>query len=192
MTIMNRNIEDYVKVYEDFLDKDFCNQTIEKLEDAEWSMHQFYQAGSGDYVSYENELSVSWSNIPERQIIQDKMWNIIDRYIRKDHAHCAEWWNGWNGYSSVRFNKYDESTQMKIHCDHIHSMFDGQMKGIPTLSVLGVLNDDYEGGDFVMWQDTVMRFPQGSIVIFPSNFMYPHRVDPVTKGVRYSYVSWVW
>lgn len=192
MTIMNRNIEDYVKVYEDFLDKDFCNQTIEKLKDAEWAMHQFYQAGSGDYVSYENELSVSWSNIPERQIIQDKMWNIIDQYIRKDHAHCAEWWNGWNGYSSVRFNKYDESTQMKIHCDHIHSMFDGQIKGIPTLSVLGILNDDYEGGDFVMWQDTVMRFPQGSIVVFPSNFMYPHRVDPVTKGVRYSYVSWVW
>ena len=31
-----------------------------------------------------------------------------------------------------------------LHADHIHSMFDGEKKGIPILSVLGVLNDDYE------------------------------------------------
>ena len=56
-----------------------------------------------------------------------------------------EWFGGWNGYSELRFNKYDETTQMKLHCDHIHSMFDGTRKGIPALSLLGCLNDDYEG-----------------------------------------------
>ena len=29
-------------------------------------------------------------------------------------------------------------------------MFDGERKGIPILSVLGVLNDDYEGGEFYL------------------------------------------
>ena len=88
MTIMNRNIEDYVKVYEDFLDKDFCNQTIQKLEDAEWAMHQFYQAGTGDYVSYENELSVSWSNISERQIFIYNMlgqWSYLGMFNTNIH-----------------------------------------------------------------------------------------------------------
>jgi len=28
------------------------------------------------------------------------------------------------------------------------------------------------------------------MLIWPSNFMYPHLVKPVTKGIRYSVVSW--
>mgnify|MGYP001213588018 CR=1 FL=1 len=31
---------------------------------------------------------------------------------------------------------------------------------------------------------------KGDVVIFPSNFMYPHRVEKVTKGTRYSFVTW--
>lgn len=37
---------------------------------------------------------------------------------------------------------------MRKHYDHIHSIFDGQRKGIPVLSMLGILNNDYEGGEF--------------------------------------------
>jgi predicted 2-oxoglutarate/Fe(II)-dependent dioxygenase YbiX len=70
-------------------------------------------------------------------------------------------------------------------------MFDGERKGIPILSVLGVLNDDYEGGEFYLI-DEKTDLSKGDIIIFPSNFMYPHKVEPVTKGVRYSYISWIW
>ena len=31
----------------------------------------------------------------------------------------------------------------------------------------------------------------GSGIIFPSNFMFPHEVKPVTKGERWSLVSWL-
>jgi predicted 2-oxoglutarate/Fe(II)-dependent dioxygenase YbiX len=80
---------------------------------------------------------------------------------------------------------------MALHADHIHSMFDGERKGIPILSVLGVLNDDYEGGEFVLIDEKI-DLNKGDIIIFPSNFMYPHKVEPVTKGTRYSYISWIW
>ena len=40
---------------------------------AEWSTHQFYQANSGDYKSYENDLSVSWSNVKQRKEIQERL-----------------------------------------------------------------------------------------------------------------------
>ena len=81
---------------------------------------------------------------------------------------------------------------MALHCDHIHSLFEGNRKGIPILSVLGVLNDDYNGGEFIMFDDYEIKFKQGDILIFPSNFMFPHKVEPVTKGTRYSFISWVW
>jgi len=81
---------------------------------------------------------------------------------------------------------------MAEHCDHISSLFDGKIKGIPMLSVVGQLNEDFEGGEFVMWGDKVIEFESGDLIIFPSNFVYPHRVEPVTKGSRYSYVSWAY
>ena len=30
----------------------------------------------------------------------------------------------------------------------------------------------------------------GRVIIWPSNFMYRHRVTPITKGTRYSVVCW--
>jgi predicted 2-oxoglutarate/Fe(II)-dependent dioxygenase YbiX len=28
------------------------------------------------------------------------------------------------------------------------------------------------------------------MLIWPSNFLYPHKVNPVKKGIRYSMVCW--
>ena len=81
---------------------------------------------------------------------------------------------------------------MQNHCDHIHSMFDGVRKGVPILSLIGILSNDYEGGELTFFEDKKIDTKKGDLLVFPSNFLYPHKVAPVTKGVRYSYVSWVW
>ena len=81
---------------------------------------------------------------------------------------------------------------MENHHDHIQHMFDGKRKGAPVLSIIGILNDDYEGGELIMFEDKKINTKKGDLIIFPSNFLYPHEITPVTKGVRYSYVSWVW
>jgi predicted 2-oxoglutarate/Fe(II)-dependent dioxygenase YbiX len=80
---------------------------------------------------------------------------------------------------------------MEMHVDHIHSLFDGERKGIPALSILGLLNDDFDGGEFVMW-DEDMKLNAGDIIIFPSNFLYPHKVNTITNGERYSVINWAW
>ncbi len=58
------------------------------------------------------------------------------------------------------------------------------------LSMSIVLNSDFEGGDFEINMDGKKspRLEKGSIIVFPS-FM-EHRVAPVTKGIRYSLVTW--
>ena len=61
---------------------------------------------------------------------------------------------------------------------------------VRKLSMSIVLNSDFEGGDFELRDlvDRVSRLEEGSIIVFPS-FM-GHRVAPVTKGIRYSLVTW--
>lgn len=186
------SLRSYVSIYKNFVPEDLRKDTVEALKNAEWDIHTFYNPITDSVKSNYYDLSVSHSNIYGKKEIQDSLWHAIHRYMSEDHKEVNEWWSAWNGYTELRFNKYGIGTSMDLHCDHIHSMFDGERKGVPILTVLGALNDDYEGGDFVMWGDEKIDFPAGSVMIFPSNFLYPHQVKSVTSGVRYSYVSWVW
>ena len=56
------------------------------------------------------------------------------------------------------------------------------------------MNNDYEGGDLT-WSMHGKEFMRSktkpnSMIIWPSSFLYPHGVEPVTKGTRYSIVAW--
>jgi hypothetical protein len=124
-------------------------------------------------------------------LIVNKSTNLFgEKYVVVDKIG-GESFSGWKGFSQIRFNRYSEGQSMAKHNDHIHSIFDGQIKGIPVLSIVGVLNDDYQGGEFIMFDDYEIKFKAGDVLLFPSIFLYPHLVKPVTKGTRYSLVSWV-
>ena len=187
---MNRDIESYLKVYKVLSDED-CIRTVDALKerDEEFAMHSFYNSPTGTIYTNENEISISYSNIETKELIVKEIWNTLFKYI--DELKM-DWFKGWSGYNGVRFNRYSTDTQMKIHCDHIHTMFDGNRKGIPILSIIGSLNNDYEGGELVFWTDKVVELKAGEIMIFPSIFLYPHEVRMITKGTRYSFVSWAW
>ena len=59
------------------------------------------------------------------------------------------------------------------------------------ISMVFYLNDDFEGGDFVFPELKVRVRPEpGMMVCFPSNHQYMHGVEPVTRGKRYSIVTW--
>jgi predicted 2-oxoglutarate/Fe(II)-dependent dioxygenase YbiX len=54
-----------------------------------------------------------------------------------------------------------------------------------------ILNDDYEGGEFGFFdREVVYKLKKGSAITFPSNFLYPHEIMPVTSGTRYSIITW--
>ena len=192
---MKKYLKDYI-YKSSFLDKQFCNETIaelQKIKKSNWQEHTFSNPKDKTLIklSNNNELDILYSNeIKNTEIIMRDLWYQINNYIKKNLNF--PWFDGWNGYTHIRYNKYIENKKMALHCDHIHSIFDGERKGIPILSCLGVLNDDYEGGEFIMFDDYKIKLKQGDLLIFPSNFMYPHKVDPVKKGTRHSYISWVY
>ena len=189
---MDRDLSSYVVVLENWLDPEACKQTTKELSVAPWQQHTFYNPTDGSYStrSGSKELDISYANnVSTRGYITQRIWDAFKEY----QTHFAfPWFNSWAGFSEVRFNKYEETRMMAEHCDHIHSMFDGERKGIPTMTFLAMLNDDYTGGEFVMWGDEVVPVSAGSAIVFPSCYLYPHRVEPVTAGTRYSCVSWAY
>lgn len=187
---MDYDIRKYLKVYDNVFTPDFCAEIINQLETAPWEQHYYYNSFYNDKQHLENDVVVSYLEFLEKQKVQQELWSVIKKYIVDDFG--KKWFGSWAAYSPCRFHKYVTGTKMKNHCDHIHSLFDGQMKGVPILSVIGSLNDDYKGGELVFWEDEVVELKAGQVMIFPSNFLYPHEVRTVLEGNRYSFVSWVW
>ena len=90
--------------------------------------------------------------------------------------------------SDIEILKYENTGFYTWHVDHFSK--------IPrTMSCILLLNNDYKGGNLCF------RNPDGTgewevevrpnrMIIWPSIFLFPHTVKPVTKGKRYSVVAW--
>ena len=60
-----------------------------------------------------------------------------------------------------------------------------------VLSTVAYLNDNYVGGEIYFPQVDVEIKPEaGSIIFFPSNFVFSHTVKPITDGFRYAVPQW--
>ena len=188
---LKTDLRHYLKHFKNHIDNNLCDTLVHEMKTIEFSQHKFHNPITGEFKtrSGSKELSISYDDCPSKPILWDRLWYAIRDYLEYIDM---PWFTGWSGYTTPRFNKYDEDKKMALHCDHIHNMFDGERKGIPVLSVLGVLNDDYKGGEFIMFNDTEIKFDKGDVLVFPSLFLYPHKVEPVKSGTRYSYISWVW
>jgi len=190
---MKKDLESYIKVY-NVLDKKTCSEIVKDLKTKTWSEHRFYNfhKKEGVKLSGKNELDTCWGNdqFIHYDNIMKKIWDTLHIYYYKDLNFS--WLPGWNGYTQLRFNRYQKNKKMAHHWDCINSMFDGERKGIPTLSIVGNLNENYIGGKFIMFKDKEIKLKTGDFLMFPSTFLYPHKVEPVTKGTRYTFVSWVW
>ena len=193
---MDKNIEHYFYREENFLDEEYCDSCVNELRKNDWKNHEWYvpNADLHDSPQGENEpeiisRDVFSGNVEKINdfIVEELRLSILD-YIS---SFKFDWFVGWKGYSAMKFIRYHPGQQMQTHCDHISSLFEGG-HGIPVLSIIGLLNDDYEGGDLIMFEDKKIDTKKGDLMIFPSNFLYPHEITPVTKGVRYSFVSWAW
>lgn len=85
------------------------------------------------------------------------------------------------GYNLLRYNIG------QFYVQHTDSFKEQQR----SVSCSFLLNDDYEGGEFGFFdREILIRGGKGSIVMFPSNFMFPHEILPVTSGTRYSIITW--
>lgn len=81
--------------------------------------------------------------------------------------------------------RYSESQKLTWHCDNGASH--------PCLiSFVIYLNDDYEGGDVEFKEfmpGRTIKPDAGSMLVFPSNLEYIHKVNPVKDGVKYALIS---
>jgi predicted 2-oxoglutarate/Fe(II)-dependent dioxygenase YbiX len=115
--------------------------------------------------------------------------NVLYGSLNKAFAHYSQQIYPFAGKNiksreqSIHLLKYGVGGHLPAHQD--------QGVSSRVLSTVMYLNDNYEGGEIEFVNSGVKIKPEaGSIIFFPSNFLYVHEVYPITNGFRYSMPHW--
>lgn len=181
-------LEDYIYVVKNALDYQTCDDMLnEFVSSDEW---EDTVVGSGNIektIRNCETIIISYSHVIQKnKDIRHKLDNVIfdgaSKCIKEYNtkfSHCRI--EEDSGYELL---KYPEGCFYTEHTD--------SFKARPrAVSCSFILNDDFEGGEFAFFnRELKYKLEKGDALLFPSNFMYPHEVMPVTKGTRYSIITW--
>jgi predicted 2-oxoglutarate/Fe(II)-dependent dioxygenase YbiX len=182
------DLKDYILVVDNILPVEYCQSLLSEYKDsAEWKNTKIKNGEVDQHIRSATSILMSTDEVIDinkdtRKQLDTEMFsyagNAIKKYIDKFPFAQIE---HDSGYELLR---YEEGQFYSQHTDS----FNLQPRAI---SCSFALNDDYEGGDFAFFDRQITyRLNKGSAILFPSNFMYPHEILPVTKGTRYSIVTW--
>jgi predicted 2-oxoglutarate/Fe(II)-dependent dioxygenase YbiX len=127
------------------------------------------------------------------KILNKKFENDIFKVVNSCITNYKKEFNYFGTGSTMEDTGYNhllylgtENGEYKFHTDH----FDHFPR---VLSISLILNDNYDGGDFLFFEKNTMKVEKlkGSAVVFPSNFCFPHAVTPVSNGDRHSIITWI-
>ena len=186
-------LDECIYVAEKIIPADFCDLIVKDIETREWKSHEWYTTGTAERYSNETkELDVQYATPELHRALSPFIIESGKRYNKIYSFPSEVAGQMMTRFSEPRFNRYESGQIFRQHHDHIHSLFDGEVKGVPVLTFILNFNDDYEGADLFFWEDTVVKLGKGDIIMFPSNWLFPHGVTEATKGKRYSGVCWSW
>jgi predicted 2-oxoglutarate/Fe(II)-dependent dioxygenase YbiX len=183
------SILDYIQFSPGVVDDKLCDDVLAYYkEHAKWVSSTF---SSGEGVLPESDKRVKmdeyWIDQNQKYYHELKIYfrDAVMEYIDKYKMIAPQ------AFTPFRMNHYPVNGFMESHIDNIHHSH-GQEYGYPHLTALSLLNDDYEGGELELCDGRyVAQRLRGSIIVFPSNFMYPHEVKKVTRGDRFSLMTWI-
>ena len=172
-------ITDYIHCYENILDKDLCKEIIKNSKNI-----NFEKANTIDQTDFRKCYS-NWLDEKFNTDLHEAVGRMLQMY-KKDHEYFGI------GLLTIEDTGYEhliyigtQEGEYKEHVDHA-DLYTRQL----TCSF--ILNENYDGGDFVFFGGKYKIPPKTcSAVVFPSNFCFPHAVTPVTNGDRHAVITWI-
>ncbi len=186
--MLNNRLQDYIIVFENAISNSLCASILEEFKnEEEWVKTSVGEGRIDEKIRTAETIIISYPHIIEKNL---KVRQNLDKYVYISAGSVIKKYNKKfplakieedSGYELLRYKEGQFYTQ---HTD--------SFKARPrAVSCSFALNDDYEGGEWGFFdREMVIKAPKGSAVLFPSNFMYPHEIMPVTKGTRYSIITW--
>lgn len=187
----SNTLEQYIHVFNDIIPKDLCDEIIREYEnspdwrdaevaDEHYPVNKHARNCKNMMIS---DLEIIGKNNEYRRSLDDRLYESIKKAMILYHEHHQDFRIEIDtGYQLL---KYDTGG---FYVQHVDSFLKEQR----SVSCAIILNDDYDGGEFAFFDRQMMiKSRKGSVIMFPSNFMFPHEVMPVSSGTRYSIITWL-
>jgi predicted 2-oxoglutarate/Fe(II)-dependent dioxygenase YbiX len=183
-----KNINNYIVTFDGVITDALCEAILAEFSnEEEWVKTVVNEGEIKPEIRSAETIVISYPHVIEKNL---KIRAKLDKYIFASAGLAIKKYNEKfplaliqedSGYELLRYKEGQFYTQ---HTD--------SFKMRPrAISCSFVLNDDYKGGEFAFFdRELIYNLKKGSCIMFPSNFMYPHEIMPVTSGTRYSIVTW--
>jgi len=191
----SRLLNSYIRIYDNPIPKKFSESFFKICQDRKFNLQGTLASDNADGGELDKKVRDTkiWtlSNIGSKSRTEIHWCNLfLQMFETRFHKYYADVTKNPEKLiiQTVDVLKYSIGGHYKFHTDH--------GSNTPrTLSAIYFVNDNYKGGELCF------RTPKGEyfleiqkisnrLIIWPSNFLYPHMVKPVTEGERYSIVSW--
>ena len=182
-----KELKDYLVVMNTIMPPPVADAVLFEYKNCDDWVPAITATGKSDAERQCSTIGISFDNVIKknqeaRQKIDGMLFSVasqaIKEYVRHFNRTQIE---QDSGYELLRYKEGQFYTQ------HTDSFKDRPR----AVSCSFMLNDDYEGGEFAFFdRELVYNLKKGSCIMFPSNFMYPHEIMPVTSGTRYSIITW--
>jgi predicted 2-oxoglutarate/Fe(II)-dependent dioxygenase YbiX len=186
--MQHNKLEDYIYVVKNALSLDLCDEILNEFKDS----NEWVDTAVGFGAIQKNIRNCETIIISYPHVIQknSEIRHKLDNAIFDSASKCIKKYKEKfllcrivedSGYELLRYFEGCFYTQ------HVDSFKERPR----AVSCSFILNDDFNGGDFAFFdREFVYKLQKGDAIMFPSNFMYPHEIMPVTKGTRYSIITW--
>lgn len=193
MEINTTALNSYITIYDDIFPKETSESFTRVCElQKDWDQSTVVRKG-GAVVDTETRNTLIWelNNIHGRTKTEIHWSNLFIKTFKdytQKYKEQLKIENFPSTMESVQVLKYTPGCFFTIHTDHCAK--------IPrTLSYIYLVNNNFKGGELTFTSppgDKTLKIEnkKNRLIIWPSNFLYPHYVTPVEEGIRYSVVGW--
>ena len=181
-------LEDYIYVVRNALSLSLCDEILNEFKSsAEW---EDTIIGSGKVQKEIRNCETIMMSFPHVINKKDEVRRKLDNDIFNSASKCIKEYNNKFPHCNIEEDSGYQLLKYPEGCFYIQHV--DSFKASPrAVSCSFILNDDFEGGEFAFFdRELKYKLEKGDALLFPSNFMYPHEVMPVTKGTRYSIITW--
>lgn len=186
----DKTLKDYIKVFDGCISNTLCNAILDEYSsDNDWH-HTL--TGSGHDPTARNCSAIPMSqdcviskNEEVRRKIDQDLYDVVSNALKQYEKEFPEF--------ELEIKEDSGYELLRYHVGEFYVEHTDSFKEMPrALTCIIALNDDYEGGEISFFKrELTYKLKKGSIIMFPSSFMYPHEIQTITSGTRYSIITWL-
>jgi predicted 2-oxoglutarate/Fe(II)-dependent dioxygenase YbiX len=186
--MQHNKLENYIYIVKNALSVNLCDEILSEFKDSdEW---QDTVVGLGTVKKDIRNCETIVISFPYVIQKNSETRHKLDNAIFDSASKCIQEYNAKFPHCKIEEDSGYELLKYPEGC--FYTQHTDSFKARPrAVSCSFILNDDFEGGEFAFFdRELTYKLEKGDALMFPSNFMYPHEVMPVTKGTRYSIITW--